>query len=149
LLLANLIKINAVILYFSPTFASADYNLKWSCVSLAINAINMIKKHKLWKRLNAIILLSAFAMPFMLNSFHYIIFEHDHNCEHHHELSITNNTQTHSNCQWDFSLGDFNDNNIDLINQSFTFLGFVENNNQSYTLALLRLFALRAPPSVL
>ena len=115
---------------------------------MTFSTINMIKKHKYWKQLNAIILLSAFAMPLILNSFHYILFEHDHNCEHHHQLSISNNSQTHSKCQWDFSVGDFNVNKIKLIRQSYTFIDFIENNNHSYSSKFLRLFALRAPPSI-
>ena len=107
----------------------------------------MIKERaKYYKILITNLFILAIMFPFALNSLHYIIFEHNHEHDHHHELSITENNQTHSNCLWDFSIGDFNDNEIELSQQSFTYINAVEVNNHSYKTKLLRFYALRAPP---
>ncbi len=100
------------------------------------------------KKLAALALLIAFTTPFVLNSLHFILFEHhNHAHEHHNELSFNKSTETHSNCLWDFSVSDLYSNEISLNSLSFIFINHQESRNLDFVYSFSFHFGLRAPPT--
>ncbi len=109
----------------------------------------MFGNNKLGLKVSALLLLIAFAIPFTLNSLHYVLFQH-----HDHPISIiddnsasfSHNSETHTNCLWDFATSISNIDNIPFFivenifirNQRIINFYILENK--------LFYFSLRAPP---
>ncbi len=105
----------------------------------------MNKNSILRTKLAALMLLIAFTTPFVLNSLHFILFDH-HEHELHNGLSFEENTQTHSNCLWDFSVSDLFSDEISLNSLSFIFINHQESRNLDFVYSFSFHFGLRAPP---
>ncbi len=103
----------------------------------------------IYNKLKALLLLMAFLFTFALNSLHFTIFTHDHNCEHEYNgksSSSFNETKSHTICQWEFAKSDSNKEFINLNSLDFIFITFpLKKYFRGYSKAL-RYYSLRAPP---
>ncbi|MCK5845805.1 MAG: hypothetical protein KAG84_00080 [Bacteroidales bacterium] len=107
----------------------------------------MNNKIEIRNKITATLFILAIAIPFFINSLHFIIFEHNHSCSHHHNnISITENTDTHSICLWDFSVSDTNNDKHILNSIAFSYIINIESINLDYYFHLVSFTSLRAPP---
>ncbi len=98
-------------------------------------------------KVTAILFIMALGFPLSINSLHYVLYEHDHNYTHHHDISYTNTIESHSNCQWDFSVSDVDFEKITLKTTVLIFIKHIETKNLVYTSQDEFFFSLRAPPA--
>ena len=104
-------------------------------------------KNSIRNRFLALGLLLSLAIPFAINSLHFVIFQHQHN----HSLNdsglrIDNNKETHHNCLWKYSVEELIDNSIIIVNNIENTFQYKETINLIKVVSDLFYFSLRAPP---
>jgi hypothetical protein len=106
-------------------------------------------KNSIRNRILALGLLLSFAIPFAVNSLHFVIFQHHHS--HHNELigtSFKNNEETHQKCLWDYAIEEVLDNSIVINSNIESSFQYIEPISPKVVITESYFFSLRAPPAV-
>jgi len=105
-------------------------------------------KNSIRNRILALGLLLSFAIPFTVNSLHFVIFHHDHPQHHKNTgINLNHNEKTHHNCLWDYAIEEVLDNSIvinTIIESSFQ---YSEPITPKIIITESYFFSLRAPPA--
>lgn len=102
-----------------------------------------------YDKLKAVLLLTTFLFTLSINSLHFVIFTHEHSCDHEHDTKTDisfNKSESHSICQWNFAKSDSNRQVISHIFLDFTHIEFKYNKYSPEYSKVIRLYSLRAPP---
>jgi len=104
-------------------------------------------KNSIRNRILALGLLLSFAIPFAVNSLHFVIFQHGHS--HHHEntgISFNHNEETHHKCLWDYAIEEVLDNSIVINTNIESSFQYIEPIMPKLIITESYFFSLRAPP---
>ncbi len=106
-------------------------------------------KNSIKNRFLALGLLLSFAIPFAINSLHFVIFHHEQN---HNfiisDIGIYNNNQTHHKCLWDYAIEEVLDNSIVINTTIESSFQYSEPITPKIIVTESYFFSLRAPPAV-
>jgi len=99
-------------------------------------------------RILALGLLLSFAIPFAVNSLHFVIFQHNHSTHIENTgVNLNQNNETHNKCLWDYAIEEVLDNSIvinTIIESSFQ---YSEPITPKIIVTDSYFFSLRAPPA--
>ena len=106
-------------------------------------------KNSIRNRILALGLLLSFAIPFAVNSLHFVIFQHNHSQIVNYEgVIIHNDAETHHNCLWDYAIEEVLDNSIVINSNIESSFQYIEPISPKIVITESFFFSLRAPPAV-